>query len=273
MSTAPDSNTGTVPGAVAIWAEYAKDRYDAAERRLADFRGWARQLAGVVGVIVGLEAALLGQVIKLEVDARLLGGCLALLLVTVAWQLVIMGRAVAVGYVGKELLAPESPAVLADHLGGKDDAAALRMVAAYYAKGSDNVHALAEELSREMKGIVRDFKWSLWLLFIAMALTAVSAVSSHLRKTMTDTPASGPRPSEPASAAPAAAVPAEQSPAPAATPQPVEPTPAHAPSPLLVTPTPGATETHGVHAPQNQALLSTPTQGQRLTEGIEYRKK
>lgn len=275
MTATQDGKTEPAQGAVSIWAEYAKDRYDAGEKRLADFRGWARQLAAIVGVIVGLEAALIGQVLKLEVDARVLGVCLVLLLVTAAWLLTIMARAVSVGYVGKALLAPESPTVLAQHLGDKDEAAALRMVAAYYAKGSDNVHVLAEDVSREMKGIVWAFKWSLWLLFMAMALPAgISAASSlHLRKAMTETTVPGPSPSEPAPSSPTVAAPAEPTPAPAATPQAVAPMTGPAPSPLLVTPTPGATETHGAHAPQNQALLSTPTQGQRITEGIEYRKK
>lgn len=261
MSGAADSNTVPVPEAVAVWADYAKDRYDAGEKRLADFRGWARQLAAAVGVVVGLEGALIGQVLRLEADARLLGICLVLLLATAAWQLVIMARAVAAGYAGKELLVPESPVVLADHLGGKDEAEARRMVGAYYAKGSDNVHAAAEGIARETSGVARAFKRSLWLLFMAMALAAgITAASSHLRKAMADTPSSAPGPSEAAPASPAPPVPATPSPSPAAT-------------PLLVTPTPGATETHGAPAPQHQGLLSTPTEGLRLTEGIEYRKK
>jgi len=32
--------------AVAVWAQYAKERCDAQEKRLADLRGWARRRAG-----------------------------------------------------------------------------------------------------------------------------------------------------------------------------------------------------------------------------------
>jgi len=167
---------------VVAWAQYAKDRHESAEKRLADFRGWARQLAAAVGVVVGLEAALIGQVVRIERGSGLaLGICLVLLLGTVAWQLVIMNRAVSAGYVGKDLVGPASPAVIAEHLQGKDDAETRRMIGSYYANASGTVHAAAEEVGREMRSVAKGFRWSLWLLFSAIAFTAVMAVLSQLR--------------------------------------------------------------------------------------------
>ena len=181
-SAAPASSDAALPPGVVAWAQYAKDRHESAEKRLADFRGWARQLAAAVGVVVGLEAALIGQVVRIERGSGLaLGICLVLLLGTVAWQLVIMNRAVAAGYVGKDVVGPENPAVVYGHLEAKDDAETRRMIGAYYANASGTVHAAAEEVGREMRSVANRFRWSLWLLFSAIALTAGMAVLSQLR--------------------------------------------------------------------------------------------
>jgi len=253
--------SGHDPAVVALWAGYAKERYDAGEKRLSDFRNWGRQLTAAAGVVFGLEAALMAQVLKLLEDSELgLGVCVLLLLAAGAYQLAIMGRAIAAGYIGKELLSAESPAVLADHVAGKDESWLRQTIGAYYAKSSDNVHRAAEDVAKEVAMLARHFKRSLWLLFGVVALTgALSGFHSHARKMMSDTPAS---------ASPAAPVPgaAPQNPS----------VPADAPSPaatpLLVTPTPGQTETRTAPSP-GEKLLSTPTPGQRLTEGTGSPKK
>jgi hypothetical protein len=266
-------SAAAVPGgandaqAVEAWAQYAKERFDAGEKRLADFRSWARQLAAAVGVAIGLEAALIGQVLKLEEESRAeIGVCLIPFLATVAWQLVVMGRAVAAGYVGKQLLVAESPVVVWGHLAGRDQASTRQMIGAYYANSSDTVHRAAEDVAIEVRRMARDFRWSLWLLFGAMVLTAGIAAASHTRKAMSDTPAAAPGPSEPVS--PAVAV----TPSPAASAPAAPPQASPAATPMLVTPTPGQTETHGAPVPEH-GPLATPTPGQTLTEGIEYRKK
>lgn len=177
----------------------------------------------------------------------------------IAYQLLILSRAVRVGYVGQELLGAESPVVLADHLEGKDEAWTRRTIGAYYAKGADNVHSVAEAVAKDVAVVAQRFQLSLALLFTVMVLTSgLAAVSSHARKTMADTPASsGPAPSDsaPASEPPVAAPPA---PAPSL--------------PLLVTPTPGEAETRGAPPPR-ETMVSTPTPGQRLTEGTDGKRK
>jgi hypothetical protein len=208
-------------------------------------------------------------VLKLEEESRAgIGVCLIPLLGTVAWQLVVMGRAVVAGYVGKQMLLAESPVVLWGHLAARDEASTRQMIGAYYANSSDTVHRAAEGVAIEVRLMARDFRWSLWLLFGAIALTAGIAAASDSRKAMSDTPASAPRPSEPA--APAVPVPATPSPA---MPAPAAPSPvAPSATPLLVTPTPGQAESHGAPVPEH-GRLPTPTPGQTLTEGVEYRKK
>ena len=86
------------PEAVALWAQYAKERYDAGEKRLSDFRNWGRQLAAAVAVVFALEAALTGQVLKLLDRSPFgLAVCVLLLLGAAVYQLVVMGRAIAAG--------------------------------------------------------------------------------------------------------------------------------------------------------------------------------
>ena len=177
-----------------------------------------------------------------------------------------MGRAVAAGYVGRQLLVAESPVVLWGHLAGRDGASTRQMIGAYYANSSDTVHRAAEDVATEVRRMATDFRWSLWLLFGAMVLTAGIAAASHSRKSMSDTPLSVPGPSEPASPV-APATPSPTTSVPAA-PSPAAP----AATPLLVTPTPGQTETHGAPVLE-PGRLPTPTPGQTLTEGTEYRKK
>jgi len=242
------------PLAVAVWAQYAKERYDASERRIAEFRGWARQLVAAIAVVVGLEAALLSQLGKVgEVHPLPLAACLLVLLLGAVWQIVLLGRAVRSGYIGHGLLGPERPVALADYV--TTELETRRITGAYYAKAAEDSHELAETVVGEISALARGFVATLWLLFAAMVLTGgMVGVSSLARKTMADTPnSSGTAPSQPT--APAAA--------PAAAPSsPVVPVQ----SPLLATPTPGATETRG-HQPGVVKLTATPTVGQRVTEG------
>jgi hypothetical protein len=251
------------PLGMAIWAQYSKERYDAAEKRLADFRSWARQLAAAVGVVVGLEAALMSQVVGLGEESPFgLAVCLILLAGSVAYQLAILGRAVKKGYVGQESLGPESPLVLADHVSG--ESATRRMIGAYYAQGSETVHTVAESVVREVAGLARGFVWSLWLFFAGMVLTGgLMAVSSHARKVMADTPSSN-------DAAPSGPAPSSDAPAaPAPSSSPASPS-GPGTSPLLATPTPGRPETR---SPAGEVLTATPTPGQRVTEGAGGERK
>ncbi|TMB54962.1 MAG: hypothetical protein E6J60_07645, partial [Deltaproteobacteria bacterium] len=46
-----------------VWAEYAKERFKAADT--AEYRSWARQLVAAIGVVIGLEVTLL---VRLALD-------------------------------------------------------------------------------------------------------------------------------------------------------------------------------------------------------------
>jgi hypothetical protein len=239
---------------VAVWAQYSKERYDAAERRVADFRGWARQLAAAIAVVVGLEGTLRGQLGKSAEGSPLwLTACLVVLLCAVVCQIVLLGKAVKNGYVGRRQLGPERPAVVADHV--TTDLETRRITGAYYAMGADNLHELAEGLAGEVAGVARSFAATLWLVFAAMALTAgMYGVSSLARKPMSNSSSSSETPSP--QPAPASAAPAADAAKPAASP---------APSPLLVTSTPGQRETRTAEPPVVK-LTATPTAGQKITE-------
>jgi hypothetical protein len=43
---------------VEVWADYAKDRFESAAKRVDEFRNWARQLGAAIAVVVGLELSL-----------------------------------------------------------------------------------------------------------------------------------------------------------------------------------------------------------------------
>jgi hypothetical protein len=244
-----------------VWAEYAKDRYEAAEKRLSDFRGWARQLGAAIAVVIGLEAALLSQLSKAEDSTpRLcLLASLVLLGIAIAHQLVLFGRGIGKGYVGQGTLGPESAVLFTEHLPGKSEDEIQRIFGAYFAKSAESVHSVAEGVANEVGVLARNFQRSLWLLFAVLVLVAGMRVHSALeRKSMTDTPSSS-GPSQPAAAPPSPA-PAAATPAPASS-----ATPASS-SPLLTTPTTGRIETKAAQ-PSRETMVATPTPGQRITEG------
>jgi len=246
------------PKAVVVWAQYAKDRYEAAEKRLSDFRGWARQLGAAIAVVIGLEATLLSQLSKTEDFIPGLAAPLVLLAIAIAHQLVLFGRGISKGYVGQGTLGPESALMLADHLPGKNKAEVQRILGAYLAKSAESVHGVAEAVASEIGTLARNFQRSLWLLFAVLVLVAGTRLHSALerKRLMTDTPSSS-SPSQPAAAPSSPAPAATSSPAASATP---------ATSPLLTTPTTGRLETKSAQ-PSQQTMVATPTSGQGAREG------
>ena len=48
-----------------VWAEYAKERFKAADTLIGEYRSWARQLVAAIGVVIGLEVTLL---VRLALD-------------------------------------------------------------------------------------------------------------------------------------------------------------------------------------------------------------
>jgi hypothetical protein len=227
-------------GMVRAWTEYAKDRFAAAEARIAEYRSWARQLIAAIGVVIGLEVTI---VARLALDAKLplasaLRVCsLTLLLVPLAVQFFALRRLLHVGYRGEHLLGPEAPTKLADYLAEKDEAEAQRVIGAYYAKAFDHFHALAERLGKEVAAATARFQWTLPPVLLGVALLAIGALwapsgsgshdSGMAKNTRTPSATVTPKP-------------------PAATPSntPV-PEPKGTQNPLLITPTAGQVETHG----------------------------
>src|SRR3989442_2075688 len=48
-----------------VWAEYANERFKAADTLIGEYRSWARQLVAAIGVAIGLEVTLL---VRLALD-------------------------------------------------------------------------------------------------------------------------------------------------------------------------------------------------------------
>jgi hypothetical protein len=236
---------------VRAWADYAKHRFDSAEARIVEYRSWARQLIAAIGVVIGLEVTI---VARLALDARLplqaatRSISLILLLLPLVVQFSALRRLLHIGYRGAHLLAPESPTVLADYLVEKDEAEAHRMIGAYYAKGYDHFHHLAENLGRQIGTATTWFQWSLLPVLIGVALLATSALwippsSANNKSIMREKPAAMP-----------STTPVPPSAQPKGT-QPADPPPNAKGNPLIVTPTGGNVETHGAKPGKNQRYL------------------
>lgn len=172
----------TVPsqslGGIAAWATYAKERYDAGEKRLADFRNWARQLAAATGAVIGLEIAIGVQLFKASERHSTWVTSLA----AATWLLVVLAHvrllraAIKAGYIGQHHQGPESATVVAEHL--SDDAETRRLLGAYYAKGGDRIHVVAEAVVREVSQLARGFIRSLDMLFVNFVLATLLALMS-----------------------------------------------------------------------------------------------
>jgi hypothetical protein len=161
------------PGGVGAWAAYAKERYDAGEKRLADFRNWARQLAAATGAVIGIEMAIGVQLFKASEHHAAWVTSLA----AATWLLVVfehvrlLRAAIKAGYIGQEHQGPESATVVADHL--SDDAGTRRLLGAYYARGGDRIHVVAEAVVRDVSQLARRFIRSLDMLFVSFVLATV----------------------------------------------------------------------------------------------------
>src|SRR3989442_2316374 len=77
------------------WEAYAKDRYESRRGSLVEFRGWARQLVQVVGVVIALEMALFAKLLDGFFPWNVIP--LLTLLVTVAYQVTLLDLARDVG--------------------------------------------------------------------------------------------------------------------------------------------------------------------------------
>lgn len=228
---APPSSPPVLPAkeTIAAWASYAKDRFDATSKRVDEFRSWSRQLAGVIGVVVGLECTLVGRLLDIKnlADYSLYASALGVLLLTILVQLAWpLRRALKDGYLGHQLMIPESPTKLAEHIQDADETKTKQYIGSYYGKASDGLHELSETLAVEVGQTFRIFRVSLFGLLFGLCLYTGGAMSN--RTGSQPPPTSSPVPS----AAPA--------PSPTSSPAPTRsPAPSPAAPPIVVTPTPG----------------------------------
>lgn len=253
-SMADDPGTPAVPadpGMVRTWAEFAKQRFASADARIVEYRGWARQLIAAIGVVIGLEVTIVARLAldrAVPLDIVIRSTSLILLLAPLVVQFFVLRWLLHIGYRGAHLLAPESPTVLADYLVEKDEAEAHRMIGAYYAKGYDHFHDLAEKLGKQIAAATTWFQWTLLPVLVGVGLLAMSALlgpqsSAINRATMGNEPT---------------VTPSTPSTAPTSGPNGTKPPDPTAPgtkaNPLIVTPTAGNVETHGAK-PGNQRKL------------------
>jgi hypothetical protein len=162
---------------VEVWANYAKDRFESAAKRVDEFRNWARQLSAAVAVVISLELALVGKVLELKpaVHSTLRVWSLAALLLAAAVQLGLLVWLLFTGYRSRDILWPESPVVLADYVIGEDETETRRVIGAYYAKAYERFHALSIQLGSRVGIATVIFTVSMLLFFLAVVAWVVLA--------------------------------------------------------------------------------------------------
>jgi hypothetical protein len=162
---------------IEVWADYSKDRFESAAKRVDEFRNWARQLGAAVAVVVSLELALVGKVLELKpvVPFTLRVWCLAILLLTAAVQLILLVWLLFIGYRSHDILWPESPVILADYILGQDEPETRRVIGAYYAKGYTRFHALSIRLGSRVGIATVIFTVSMLFFFVAVVVWVVLA--------------------------------------------------------------------------------------------------
>lgn len=161
------------------FAAYAKDRFDAEDRRIVELRNWARQLAAAVSVVIGLETNLVAQLWRLLVEQRthvwLFGG-VALLFATMAYQLVLLVRTIRKGYVASPLVGPERPIVLVDHLIDCNFNKTRKTIAFYYANAHEGLVSENERIAAATGDLAKGFAGSLFLLLLAIAFSTIASL-------------------------------------------------------------------------------------------------
>ena len=162
---------------IEVWADYSKDRFESAAKRVDEFRNWARQLGAAVAVVVSLELALVGKVLELKpvVHSTLGVWCLTTLLLAAAVQLILLVWLLFIGYRSHDILWPESPVVLADYILGQDEPETRRVIGAYYAKAYTRFHALSIRLGSRVGIATVIFTVSMLFFFLAVVAWVVLA--------------------------------------------------------------------------------------------------
>lgn len=232
-AAAPPPPTSTPSQTIEIWGDYAKDRFDSIAKRIDELRNWARQLTAAIAVVIGIELTLAGKVLDLKppFDVLLRNGCLLLFLSAVILQSILLFWVLHIAYVGRTILGPERPSILADYVLGRGPDEVRQVLGAYYASAYDNFFTFSEELGKKVSGATRAFAWSIVLPVAGFALFVLLAWSpeptrynpSLMAEPVKTTPQPTPSPTTPPTPAPQP--PADKSPAPS--------------NPLMNKPTPG----------------------------------
>jgi hypothetical protein len=167
---------------VEVWANYSKDRFESAVKRVDEFRNWARQLSAAVAVVISLELTLVGKILELKppIDSTLRLWCLSMLLLAAAAQLILLVWLLVTGYRSHEIRWPESPIVLADYVLAQDEEETRRVIGAYYAKAYERFHALSIRVGSRVGIVTVIFTVSMLLLLAAVVAWVALAAGSIL---------------------------------------------------------------------------------------------
>lgn len=165
---------------IEAWADYARDRFEAVSRRVDEFRDWARQLGTAIAVVIGLEFSLVGWSLDIATtsDRGLRNGCLIAAAAALAIQTGLLFKLLRIGYISRDIIGPESPAVLARYVLIQDEKETRRVIGAYYAKAHDRFHRLSETLGRSLGSATRTFAWSIALFLVGIGLLLAGAIRS-----------------------------------------------------------------------------------------------
>lgn len=193
--TGPDSSL------VALWVDYAKERYLATEAQNSEFRSWARQLGAAMSIIMGLELTVLNNLLfesKLKLSIwHALAPCLLLLAVLIGF-LMLFGS-IRAGYAAEPLPGPESPSRLRPILSdwAKQSPNPEELFASYYANGQAEGHKLQQRLAAKLHCASKRLIASL-MLFLLGILAAVADLG-HNQLTTISAPSVSTTPALPSS--------------------------------------------------------------------------
>jgi hypothetical protein len=152
------------------WESYAKDRYESRRGSLVEFRGWARQLMQIVGVVIAIEIALFGKLVDVFSVWSVVP--LVALLATVAYQLTLLDLARAVGYSLTAFKYPESPTQVPVARSGR---AMRRAIARQYSLAYEERNAESSAVGPRVADLGRGFIGSLFYgLMGTLLLTLVT---------------------------------------------------------------------------------------------------
>jgi hypothetical protein len=225
--------TSPSPEALRAWAAYGRERFDALDAQLREFRAWARQLITAIGLIVGLELTL---VAKIAFDVRptvslLWWVSLAGFLGTTIYQVRILFNVLDIGYVSKELPSPGKPSALWSEIANGEDAI-IQEIGVHYANSYDTLRTLSNDLADRLSAQTRRFGYSLAAFCIAVALCGILAFATARQPSQPTTQSTTPTEEAPNTTERRQAMPTDKKPqSPAATiPQTPSATPAVTPA-------------------------------------------